>query len=503
MADTTTPQPLESTRPRSLMEVDTVWFDVTTVLRMPPGHVTGITRTIYKLLAAWIANPPARTKFCAFVSDQGVGEVCPHHLHRHMYLYDRPASAAPSKPEEAEPATDREFREYSRYWYIPWTMRHKYRTVEYAVKTGVTKFWLDPNPPRSESVAERPYFPPYAQDSIVRLVDLGPRDLLLSLGGLWVIANFKNTITPARQRGRFQFVSLIYDLIPVLAPQFVPDDSGVEAFVPTTEAQLRESSVTLTISEFSKSELLRYSQERFIPVGPVEVFTLGSDITPIDATAVALTKTQHSRPFVLSVGTIESRKNHYGMYLAWRKLLRKLGPDRAPDLVFVGKPGWHSDNLLYMIRKDPLVKDKIIVKSGVADRELDWLYKNCLFTLYPSLYEGWGLPVEESFIYGKTCITTNVSSLPEVGGVFAEYVEPEDVDGIVQAVIKCLDPVYREGREKLIREEFRANTWQKAGGQLQTILQKYFSFPADRARRKESAKPASRSKLARAMSFFW
>jgi len=497
MAVSSKPKLYEPSQSRPLPEIDTVWFDVSALLLMPSGYVSGITRTIHKIIESWGANPWTRTRFCAFVPDEGVAEVCPAYLHRHMYQYDRSAAGPDDTEGEFEEA-----RPYSRYWYLPWTIRHQYRSMEKVVKTGVTKFWVDPNTPNPGQTGPRPHYPPYAQDSLVGLAKLGPRDLVFSLGGLWMVNNFKATVTQARQRMRFQFVSLIYDLIPIVAPQYVPDCLIEGSFVPTTDAQLRESAVTLTISEHSKLDVLKYAQERFIPVGPVEVFTLGSDITPLDATAAA-TETQHSRPFVLSVGTIESRKNHFGMYQAWRKLVKVLGPDRAPDLVFAGKQGWHGENVLYMVKHDPLVKDKIIVKAGVGDRELDWLYKNCLFTLYPSLYEGWGLPVEESFIYGKMCVTTNVSSLPEVGGEFAEYVEPEDPEGIVRAVVKGLDPDYRRGRESLIREKYRANTWSQAVVKLQGILESNFSFAADRARRKKRVKEQPQSTLARAMSFFW
>ncbi len=497
MADYSTTKPLDPSRP--LPEIDTVWFDVSALLLMPSGYVSGITRTIHKILECWAAAPWTSIKLCAFVADHGVAEVCPDYLHRHMYQYD-PRPAPRALPEDAE---EQDTRLYSRYWYIPWTLRHQFRSVEKSVKGGVTKFWVDPNPPAQAQVAPRPHHAPYAPGSLLGMVELGPRDMVFSLGGLWMINNFKATVTQARQRSRFQFVSLIYDLIPIVTPQYVPDCLIEGAFMPTTDAQLREGAVTLTISEHSKQDILTYAQQRFIPIGPVEVFTLGSDITPLDASA-AQTKTQHTRPFVLSVGTIESRKNHYGMYQAWRKLIKTLGPDRAPDLVFAGKQGWHGENVLYMIKHDPLVKDKIVIKSGVGDRELDWLYKNCLFTLYPSLYEGWGLPVEESFIYGKMCVTTNVSSLPEVGGEFAEYVEPEDVEGIVQAVVRCLDPAYRSGREALIREKYKANTWSQAVVQLQRVLETYYSFAEERNRRRVRAKDQPRkSTLARAMSFFW
>ncbi len=497
MVDFSNPKPHDFSRPQP--EIDTVWFDVSTVLIMRPGFVSGITRTIYKIVEAWAANPWTKIRFCAFVPDQGLAEVCPAFLHRHMYQYDQNApTRVHVEEDEVEPP-----RQYSRYWYIPWAMRHQFRSVERVVKGGVTKFCIDPNPPQVREAVARPHLPPYAPNALIGLIDPGPRDLLFSLGGLWVFSNFAGTISKIRQRDRFHFVSLIYDLIPIITPQHVPDHFWVQHFAPSTDAQLRESAVTLTISKHSKQDILNYARERFLPIGPVEIFTLGCDISPMGDTTPNPQR-GHTRPFVLSVGTIESRKNHYGMYQAWRKLIKTLGPDRCPDLVFAGKAGPHSDDLLYMIKHDPLVKDKIIVKSNdLPDRELDWLYKNCLFTLYPSLYEGWGLPVEESFIYGKMCITTNVTSLPEVGGEFADYVEAEDVDGIVQAVIKGLDPAYRRGRESLIREKYKANTWKQAGAKLQEILQSYYSFPEDRARRKDGAKAPSRSKLARAMSFFW
>jgi glycosyltransferase involved in cell wall biosynthesis len=82
---------------------------------------------------------------------------------------------------------------------------------------------------------------------------------------------------------------------------------------------------------------------------------------------------------------------------------------------------------------------KIILKSDVSDEELDALYDKCMFTIYPSLYEGWGLPISESLGKGKLCVCSNTSSMPEAGREFALYIDPtnpaaafETVKGLIE-----------------------------------------------------------------------
>jgi glycosyltransferase involved in cell wall biosynthesis len=114
--------------------------------------------------------------------------------------------------------------------------------------------------------------------------------------------------------------------------------------------------------------------------------------------------------------------------------------------------------------------------TEVSDDKLTELYENCLFTLYPSFEEGWGLPVEESMVYGKLCITSNRSSMPEVGKKYADYVEPDDINSIVNAIIQALDPDYRKNREKLIQETFKPNSWESCALQIEGIIKKYFQL---------------------------
>ncbi len=434
-------------RRTKLPAIDTLWVDVSAPLLLP-NYIAGITRTIRKIVEVWLANPWTQIRYCAVTPGVGLTEV------DRDYVFP----AGTLQPEEWEKPS-------SRFWYVPWTIRHSLR-----------KFWMDPQdgPPPRALVQEPPTYAPYPKGSIRGPLELGPRDLVFSLGGLWIVPDVSNILVEARKQSRFNFVSLVYDLIPFMAPQFCSPALVLPTFTPCTRMQLNESDVLLTISEYSRQDIVKYAKENFVPIWPIESFTLGCDIQPLAATAVG--PSEHRRPFVLSVGSVEVRKNHYGMYQAWRKLLKEHGPERTPDLVFAGKPGWQGDSILYLVQNDPLVRDKIIVKSGICDKELDWLYKNCLFTLYPSLYEGWGLPVEESFVYGKLCITTTASSLPEVGREFADYVEPESVDGICSAVLRAMDDDYRHSREELIRQKYKPNTWEQSADQLRDILEGHFQF---------------------------
>ncbi len=473
---------------RKMPVIENIWIDVSVLLLLPANFISGISRTVRKIVDVWHENPWTEIRYCAVLLDGGIVEVDP------AALFPKPAAPAPVEARKPR-------RPHSRFWYLPWTFRHKYRATE----KNLRDFWVEPSAAGAPSAPQAQAYPPYAAGTVIRRLTLGPKDLLFSLGGMWMVPDVGESINRAKREHNFHFVSLIYDLIPFLAPQFCSPPLVRASFDPCTKMQLHDSDLILTISEYSKYDILKYSEKEYFPIGPVEVFTLGSDIKPIDSVVAATTPQQHGRPFVLSVGTIEVRKNHFGMYHAWRKLVKTLGPDRTPDLVLAGKPGWLGDAIIYLIQNDPLIKDKIVIKSGIGDRELDWLYKNCLFTLYPSFYEGWGLPVEESFIYGKMCVTTNTTSLPEVGGTFADYVEPENVDAIVAGVLKGLDPEYRAGRERNIRENYRANTWEKSGEQLVSILRSYYQL---KGKRKAVLRPIvapqkGGSLLTRALAHFW
>jgi glycosyltransferase involved in cell wall biosynthesis len=102
----------------------------------------------------------------------------------------------------------------------------------------------------------------------------------------------------------------------------------------------------------------------------------------------------------------------------------------------------------------------IVQLNQVNDAELDLLYRHALFTVFPSLYEGWGLPVSESLAYGKFCIASNTSSLPEVGGDLVEYLDSWDLPAWVERLAYYFDnPKELKKREKKIASDYIPITW--------------------------------------------
>ena len=142
-------------------------------------------------------------------------------------------------------------------------------------------------------------------------------------------------------------------------------------------------------------------------------------------------------PYVLCVGTMETRKNMWGLFQAWDKL-RHYGDIDLPKLVFAGNPGWLNKDFENAVNATKNLYGWIEIIQSPSDTELDFLYRNCLFTAMPSLYEGWGLPVGESLSYGKTAVVSNVSSLPEVGGDLVLYCDPRSINSITSAVHRML-----------------------------------------------------------------
>lgn len=161
--------------------------------------------------------------------------------------------------------------------------------------------------------------------------------------------------------------------------------------------------------------------------------------------------------FLLVVGTVEVRKNHYLLYQAYR-LAAERGI-KLPPLVIVGREGWLATAAVDAMRKDTVVKDRFIFAGPVTDSELAWLYENCLFTVFPALYEGWGLPVAESLFYGKVCAASTSSSIPEIGGDTIPYYSPYDPAECLSVVAGLLEPKNRKSYEKRIAGSYQPTKW--------------------------------------------
>ncbi|MDH7568297.1 MAG: glycosyltransferase family 1 protein, partial [Armatimonadota bacterium] len=138
--------------------------------------------------------------------------------------------------------------------------------------------------------------------------------------------------------------------------------------------------------------------------------------------------------FILCVGTIEPRKNHLTLLAAFERFAAESN-DRETHLVLVGGLGWKYEPILAALDASPL-RQRIHHFSGVSTPGVAELYRRALMTVYPSLYEGFGLPVLEAMACGCPVVCSNVSSLPEAGGDAALLVDPHDVEGLAHAMCR-------------------------------------------------------------------
>src|ERR1700739_3281778 len=113
------------------------------------------------------------------------------------------------------------------------------------------------------------------------------------------------------------------------------------------------------------------------------------------------------------------------MMRVWRRMLQTMPEAMVPDLVFAGKIGWLTTDLMQQLGNAAWLGGKIRFIESPPEADLASLYRHCLFSVFPSLYEGWGLPVTESLAFGRPCIIAKTTSLPEAGGSLARYIDPD------------------------------------------------------------------------------
>ncbi len=225
-------------------------------------------------------------------------------------------------------------------------------------------------------------------------------------------------------------VTVIHDLTPLLFPQFHPLASSWSHRLLLPGIVLKADRILVN------SECTRQDVERCFPLakGKTSVMLPGREdvFRPMKNSAV-LQKYGIREPYLLTVGTIEPRKNLGMLLLAYEAFRQASG--QAFQWVLVGKRGWKNEAFFERLEKSPFRSD--VVLTGYVERsEMAALYTAATLFVYPSLYEGFGLPVLEAMSCGAPALISNASSLPEVGGAAAEYFDPKDAEGLSQKLLE-------------------------------------------------------------------
>jgi phenylacetate-CoA ligase len=291
-------------------------------------------------------------------------------------------------------------------------------------------------------------------------------DTILLFGEQWLFAACQKHLENIKLCKRVTIINLIYDLVPFFMPELYWDGFP-QQYMKTISNSIRISDRIVVISENTKKDLLRF----FPMLDSKKICTvrLGDDFgSTVDRFNHDTIKNAIRIPeeYVLCVSTIQPRKNHLLLLTVWRRLLSER-KQSCPKLVIVGQIGWNVENFIYYVQNNPELKENIVILDNVDDYNLMQLYSNGLFTVYPSLYEGWGLPIGESLAFGKLCLVSETSSMPEIAGNIVEYFSPYDSGRLYELICKYFDDRGAlRMKETLIRKEYNSILWTQTASEL-------------------------------------
>jgi glycosyltransferase involved in cell wall biosynthesis len=433
-----------------------LWVDLTD-LHAWSGHHTGVQRVVYEIASRLVAHEGAR----CFAYDPNLRRVA--EVKNPALFGEAGSSAATGKPPPAtlEHRTRRALRSTIDHMPIGFRRRlpHHSRAAMKRAGNDVLSLLRD-----TASVFKRARAREEAEPQVTSQIELDQHDTVLVLGKIWDEPALVTWLSAQATISRCRVLYVVYDLIPVFQPHLF----GPQLFTRYAE-YLFEACTTgaglMPISQCTRRDLERFCGELLIHPPPTEVIRLGDEVPVTNPRAVS--GLQPGR-FILTVGTLEVRKNHALLYDVW-----KLGAAKGvalPKLVIVGRPGWLLNDALYLMHNDPETKDKIVFFHDLSDNELVWLYENCLFTMYPSVYEGWGLPVAESLQHGKVCLSSAAAAMPEVAGDLIDYFNPYDSGECLELVAGYLDRTRLGEAERRIRSGYRPTRWEDTFEQVRRFV---------------------------------
>ncbi|WP_458097369.1 glycosyltransferase family 4 protein [Roseomonas sp. WA12] len=300
-----------------------------------------------------------------------------------------------------------------------------------------------------------------------------PGDTLLVLGSPWFHRGYADLIAKAKAEKGIRFGVLLYDIIPLRRPEWC-DQGLVEIFGHWLRTVLPHADLLMAISEASAADVDAYGREhdwklRSRPIAIPMGTGFGS---PAPAQRLPGRDYPPAGSYALIVSTIEARKNHVLLFRVWRRMLEEMPLEKVPALVFAGRVGWMVSDLMQQLKNADHLGGKLVLFRDPTDGELTTLYQGAQFTLFPSFYEGWGLPVTESLAFGKPPVISNTTSLPEAGGSLARYFDPENTTEayrVIRAVVE--DPDGLRDWQARVARDFRSVPWDAAAAAVLRALE--------------------------------
>lgn len=265
--------------------------------------------------------------------------------------------------------------------------------------------------------------------------------------------------------GRTPRIVTVHDLAFEICPERAP--AGLRRYLQgVVPHQVATATRVIAVSETTRVDLIeRYGVEpakvAVAPNGVEERFFSAQPLTADERISLGLPE-----QYILTVGTLEPRKNHVTLFRA----VEILGSGFDYPLVVAGRPGWETAPILNAAA--PLVQaGRVRLLDYVPERLLPGLYAGARCLVYPSWYEGFGLPVLEALAAGIPVVASTAPALKEVAGACARYVDPASAEEIAQAIIEAVrDSERTPDRIEARQRRARRYTWEAAGQAVASVI---------------------------------
>ncbi|MEO5499668.1 MAG: glycosyltransferase family 1 protein [Candidatus Saccharimonadales bacterium] len=426
-----------------------VWVDLSDLL-VWRGHFTGIQRVTYEYAKRFEQDG---ARFCAFDKiDNRFFELELGFLER----VNIEGSTGDSQPSVI--STRRKIRRaIGKPYYIlseesKTLLRPVVTMTNFYVRYGLSKF------DQRDKSKKSPF---HARPEVV----FNENDTLVMMGASWNDQAILDFVVQLKLETGFTLVQHINDILPIYQPQLFSEELPGK-FKPYVNKVIHYADLITVISEATKRDLQTYCKENNITDIRIEAVRLGEDVEidkPLRPEAV-----RADEQFILAVGTFEVRKNYILLYQAVK--LAQLEGHEIPKIIIAGRKGWLTDDLAHTLRLDPFARERILWLSDVSDSELSWLYENCMFSVFPSLAEGWGLPIVESLNYGKMALASGTSSMLEIGDGLVDYFLPYDARECLEKIRYYVSEDRATKKNEQVKRTYKVFTWDQSYNQLSMVI---------------------------------
>lgn len=308
----------------------------------------------------------------------------------------------------------------------------------------------------------------------ITINDVSAGDVFFDIDAVWNPSNHRRAeVYPEVKKNGAKIVVFVHDVIPVKHPKFCKQETLFRFLSGYIVAVLQYSDMVISSTQSVLDDFNSLANKLDCKNIKCRSSWLGADFKKSESLTEEVSdiaiEIAAKGKYILTVGTIEPRKNHELLLDAYDKKLAALGI----NLVFAGKRGWNVDSLMERIEGHPRYGFGLYHLEGQNDATIRYLYEHAFVVAFPTFDEGFGLPMVEALQLGKVLVASDVPVLREVGGEFSEYFNPNSPDDFIGLIEKYLERPEEYERRKEIAKKYSPVTWDAVTEKMASFLNEF------------------------------